>query len=126
MLLEALSSLALASAVQADTPPPPAIADRPHRDLLIAIRGRCPPMEPKVRSASPDEMTRLETGFRDQLSPQDRSRLDQARHAGARCGKGAAADCQPNAQLSAIVDTDLVGAFAEYVCARETAATEHR
>ena len=126
MLLEALSALALASAAQVDTPPPPSIEDRPHLDLLIAIRSRCPPMEPKVRSASPDALTRLETGFRSQLPPTDRSRLDQARRAGARCGKDAAASCQANAQLSAIVDTDLVGAFADYVCARETAATGRR
>jgi hypothetical protein len=102
------------------------LARHPREDLLVAVRGRCPPMEPKVRAAGPDELLRLETGFRGQLSTTDRSKLDQARRGGARCGADSGADCQANAGLSAVVDSDLLGAFAEYVCARETAAAAPR
>jgi hypothetical protein len=125
MLLEALSAVLLASAAQAEAPPP-SLARHPGEDLLIAIRGRCPPVEPRVRSAKPDELLRLETGFRDQLSAPDRSRLDQARRGGARCTAKSGASCQADAALSAVVDSDLLGAFAEYVCARETAAAAPR
>jgi hypothetical protein len=79
-------------------------------------------MEPRVRSAGPDKLLRLETGFRDQLPPPDQSRLDQARRAGARCPAKRNASCQADAALSAVLESDLMGAFAEYVCARETAA----
>jgi hypothetical protein len=120
MLLVALSALTLASAAQVDAPPPPSIADRPHAALLTAIRGRCPPMEPRVRAAGPDQMLRLESGFRDQLPAENRSRLDQAQRGGGdRCGAGDAS-CQATAGLSAIVDSDLVGVFADYLCKRET------
>jgi hypothetical protein len=124
MLLEALSALTLASAAQAQAPPPP-IEDRPVAALLLALRGHCPPVEPRVRSARPEELMRLETGFREQLSAPNRSRLDQAqaraqRSGGARCGAGDAR-CQAHAGLSAILDGDQMGAFALYVCAHETA-----
>jgi len=123
MLLEALSALLLAAAAQPGAPPPSSLAAHPREDLLIAMRSRCPPMEPRVRSARPDELLRLETGFRDQLPAPERSRLEQARRTGgARCGSGSGASCQANATLSAIVDNGLLRAFADYVCARETAA----
>lgn len=128
MLLEALSALTLAAAAPADAPPA-AGAVAPAESLLTAIRSRCPPMEPKVRSAGPDELLRLENGFRIQLSPRNRSRLEKARRSShARCGAapGSAPSCQANADLSAILDSDLVGAFADYVCAKETAATKPR
>jgi len=124
MLLEALSALVLTTSAQAEAPPPSSLAAHPREDLLIALRGRCPPMEPKVRAAGPDELLRLETGFRDQLSAQDRSRLEAAqRSGGPRCDAESGASCQADAGLSAIGGSDLLGAFAEYVCARETAAT---
>lgn len=125
MLLEALSALTLAAAAPADAPPAVG-AVSPTESLLTAIRSRCPTMEPKVRAAGPDELLRLEHGFRIQLSPRNRSRLEKARHTShARCGAapGGAPSCQANADLSAIVDSDLVGAFADYVCKQETAAT---
>jgi hypothetical protein len=78
-------------------------------------------MVPKVQSASPDELLRLTTGFRDQLTALDRSKLNQARRsAGARCGAESPASCQANNELSAILHSDQMGAFVEYVCARET------
>ena len=134
MLLEALSALMLASAAQAEAPPQSA-AGRPLEDLLLAMRSHCPPMVPRVRSAGPDELMRLETGFRDQLPPPDRSRLDQARaraqaqaqRGGAgRCDARGGASCQADAALSAILDSGQMGAFTEYVCARETAAIAPR
>lgn len=126
MLLEALSALMLASAAQANAPPPPSLERRPHEDLLIAMRGRCPAMVARIESAKPGEMLLLESGFRDQLSATDRSKLDQAQSAGGHCPASGGPSCQAKAGLSAIVDSDLVGAFADYVCAREAATTDRR
>jgi hypothetical protein len=133
MLLEALSALMMASAAQAETPAPSDLVDRPHAGLFIAIRGRCPPMEPRVRAASSGELLRLATGFRDRLSSMNRSRLDKAmedmeamRKDLAGCGPKDGVDCQARANLSAITDSDLMGAFADYVCKRETAAVVPR
>ena len=125
MLLEALSALMLASAAQAEAPPT-SLAGRPVEDLNIAMRSRCPPMAPRIQSATPAELLRLEAGFRAQLTAPDRSRLDQAQGAGGHCPASGGPGCQARAQLSAIVDTDLVGAFADYVCAREAATTAPR
>jgi hypothetical protein len=130
LLLEALTALTLASATQAEAPAPSAPTSSPIELFLIAIRSRCPPVEPKVRAASPAALLRLETGFRSQLSAPDRTRLDQARRGGDHCPAGSAvghdANCQSNADLSAILHSDLTGAFAEYVCAKETAADAPR
>ena len=126
MLLEALSALTLASAAQADAPPPPSLERRPVEDLMVAMRGRCPPMVARIQSAKPGELLRLEAGFRDQLGAPDRSKLEQAQRAGGHCPASGGPSCQAKANLSAIVDSDLVGAFADYVCARETAATGRR
>jgi hypothetical protein len=130
MLLETLSALVMMSAAQADAPPPSDLLDRPHAGLFMAIRARCPPMEPKVRAAAPEEIKRLTTGFYDQLSSMNKQRLDKAMEdTGAMgrdlagCGPKDSARCQARTHLSAIIDTDLMGAFADYVCARETAAT---
>jgi hypothetical protein len=125
MLLEALSALMLASAAQAprpQQPPPPPIEDRPVAALLLALRGHCPPVEPRIRSAGPEALMRLETGFRDKLAAPNRSRLDQTRRSGgARCAAGDAS-CQAHAGLSAILDSGQMGAFALYVCAQAAAA----
>ena len=125
MLLEALSALMLASAAQA-VAPPTSLAGRPVEDLHIAMRSRCPAMVPRIQSVTPAELLRLEAGFRAQLAAEDRAKLDQTQQAGGRCPASGGPSCQARAGLSAIVDSDLLGAFADYVCAREAATTDRR
>ncbi|KLD72600.1 hypothetical protein [Xanthomonas pisi] len=82
---------------------------------------RCPAR--RIRSITPGDLDFAQEEFQAQLTQLDRTRLNAANTADARCADQNGLACQANATLAAMHKTHLLTRFSAYLCAHP--AREH-